>query len=71
MTLLTDQDGGGGCDSTKREQILRRLTILETEPHCPDHKNFATKLDTLDGKVTVLLAASAIAVVIALMNFFK
>lgn len=71
MTLLTDQSGGGGCDSGRREEIITRLTKLETEPHCPDHKSFATKLDTMDGKVTVLLAASAIAVVIAIANFLK
>ncbi|MDD5395154.1 MAG: hypothetical protein PHE17_19200 [Thiothrix sp.] len=68
MTLLTDQDGGGGCDSTKREEILHRLTVLESTPHCPDHEGLSTKLDTLDGKVGTLTTVNVIALVMGFLG---
>jgi len=63
MTLLTE-DQGGGCDSSKREEIITRLTKLETKSHCAAHDGLISKLDTLDGKVSALTTVNVIALAI-------
>lgn len=68
MTLLTEQDGGGGCDSARREEILGRLIRLEDKNHCAVHDDFIAKVNTMDGKITVILASCGLVLLVAVIN---